>query len=85
MEVVTESDPGFKVLYRIGEESQAVYGGDGFVQPAMTFDEAQRLRESLCEQSGLPSTTFELIPLGEVQKLEASGPSRSSAVFISRT
>lgn len=62
MEVVTESEPGFKVRYRLGKTGEAVYGGDGFVQPAMSLSEAERLQQSLIDDLGIGPENLELVP-----------------------
>lgn len=75
MVVVSEEEPGFKVKYNFGEKGVAMYGGDGFVKPAMTLREAERLKQSLIDESKLPPDRFDLVPLGEVYRVEESGPS----------
>lgn len=84
MVVVAESVPGYKVRYRLGKTGEAVYGGDGFVQPAMTLTEAERLRKSIIDRLGVLPDSLELVPLGEVDQVEESGPLRSMPA-INRT
>lgn len=80
MVVVAESDLGFKVRYRLGKTGETMYGGDGFVQPAMTLMEAERLRQSIIDM-GVSPNNLALIPLGVVEKVESSGPSRPYPVL----